>query len=101
MQSAAALTDTTLKGHVEALQTQALKKLEALGKKMLKAERLKFEAQQRQISKIKQTLFPNNNLQERVDNILPYYSIYGKDIFEMLYKNSTGMQQDFTIITED
>lgn len=100
IQYAAILADTTLQGHVEALQTQSLKKIETLEKKMLKAERLRFEAQQRQIKKIKEHLFPNNGLQERVDNILPYYSIYGKAFIEMLYQNSTGLQQDFTIVTE-
>lgn len=101
MQSAASLVDSTLQGHVSALHTQALKRIELLEKKMLKAEKIKFEAQQRQIKKIKETLFPGGSLQERIDNLLPYYSIFGKDLIDMLYKNSTGLQQNFCIVTED
>ena len=101
IQSAASLVDITLQEYVSALQTQALKKIDLLEKKMLKAEKIKFEAQQRQIKKIKEALFPDNGLQERVDNILPYYSVYGRGFIEMLYKNSTGLNQNFCIITED
>ncbi|HSN59977.1 MAG TPA: bacillithiol biosynthesis cysteine-adding enzyme BshC, partial [Ferruginibacter sp.] len=74
---AAAAVDTSLQQHTEALFTVANKKLEKLEKKMLVAEKHKFEAQQRQVEKIKTHLFPSDNLQERVDNILPYYAVYG------------------------
>jgi len=67
---------------------------------MLKAEKKKFDAQQRQVEKIKNILFPNESLQERVDNIMPYYAMYGKDFIEMLYKNSQGLKQEFCILTE-
>ena len=100
MQSAAGAVDSTLHNHVTAMQAQAVKRIEALEKKMLKVEKLKFEAQQRQIKKIKEVLFPTGALQERIDNILPYYSIYGKGFIEMLYKNSAGLQQQFCIVTE-
>ncbi|MBS1497288.1 MAG: bacillithiol biosynthesis cysteine-adding enzyme BshC [Bacteroidetes bacterium] len=101
IQTAARQADTTLQAHVEALQVQALKKVEALENKMLKAARHKFDAEQRQVNKLKQALFPGNNLQERVDNILPYYSMYGKNILEALYQHSNALQQDFTILTEE
>ena len=67
---------------------------------MLKAEKKKFDAQQRQVEKIKNILFPNESLQERVDNIMPYYAVYGKGFIEMLYENSTGLKQEFCILTE-
>ncbi len=92
--------DTTLAAHTQALHMQALHKIEALEKKMLKAEKKKFEAEQRQISKLKQTLFPNNSLQERVENIVPYYAKYGNIIFETLYTHSLQLEQQFTILTE-
>jgi bacillithiol synthase len=92
--------DTTLNAHVYALRTQALSKLEILEKKMLKAEKKKFEAQQRQIQKLKTALYPNNNLQERVDNVLEYVSVYGNEFINMLYKNSQGLENEFTVLTE-
>ena len=92
--------DHSLCAHVHALRTQALNKLEILEKKMLKAEKKKFEAQQRQIAKVKETLSPTGNLQERIDNVLEYLSIYGSDFIEMLYNNSSAIENEFTILTE-
>ena len=66
---------------------------------MYSAEKKKYEAEQRQIEKIKSLLFPFGNLQERVDNVMPYYAEYGSAFINMLYKNSTGLQQEFCIIT--
>ena len=97
---AATTVDSTLKQHVEALETQAAKRIEKLERKMLKAEKKKFEAQQRQINKIKETLFPSGTLQERVDNLLPYYSLWGKGFIKMLYENSRGLGQEFCIVEE-
>ena len=90
--------DNTLNCHVHALRTQALNKLEILEKKMLKAEKKKFEAQQRQIKKIKSAVYPLGNLQERVDNILAYITEYGEDFIDELYKNSNGLTANFTIL---
>ena len=92
--------DPTLKQHVEALETMAIKKLASLEKKMLRAEKRKFEAQQRQLQKIKAQLFPNNNLQERIDNLMPYYAKWGSCFIKMIYDHSTGLQQEFGILAE-
>ncbi len=96
----AVAVDVTLQQHAEALFTTANKKITRLEKKMLLAEKKKFEAQQRQVEKIKELLFPCGNLQERVDNIMPYYAYYGPAFIQTLYEHSAGLQQEFCIITE-
>ncbi len=97
---AATAVDNTLNSHVDALQTKALKRIEQVERKMLKAEKKKYELQHRQIIKIKETLFPSGTLQERVDNLLPCYSLWGKDFIKMLYENSKGLEQEFCIVEE-
>ncbi|MEO5892580.1 MAG: bacillithiol biosynthesis cysteine-adding enzyme BshC [Ferruginibacter sp.] len=92
--------DITLQGHTEALQIKALKKIAELEKKMLRAEKRKFEAAQRKLQKIKAALFPNNSLQERVDNLMPYYAVWGKEFIRMIYDHSNGLDQEFVIVTE-
>jgi len=92
--------DNTLKPHTEALLTRALKGLDTLEKKMLKAEKRKFETQQRQIKKIKSMLFPNGELQERVENFMPFYARLGKDFIKSLYENSLTFQQEFVVLME-
>lgn len=93
--------DITLQVHTAALQTQAIKKLVALEKKLLRAEKRKYEAGQRQLKKIKEKLFPNNNLQERIDNLMPYYAKWGKDFIRMLYDHSEALDMQFGIMVEE
>ena len=92
--------DITLQKHTEALQAQAIKKIEQLEKKMLKAEKKKFEAQQRQLHKLKTVLFPHNNLQERVENIIPFYAKWGNNFIKTIYENSLALEQEFVVLEE-
>jgi bacillithiol biosynthesis cysteine-adding enzyme BshC len=91
--------DQTLTQHVAAIEKKALTHLRTLEKKMLRAEKRKFEAEHRQIQKIKAELFPNNGLQERVDNILPYYARYGKEIIDCILRQSPATDMQFGIIS--
>lgn len=101
IKSAASKIDSTLAEHTEALKIAAVKRIDALEKKMLRAEKRKFETEQRQLHKIKSHLFPNNNLQERVESITLYYAKYGKNFIKMLEENSKGLEQEFCVLEEN
>lgn len=90
--------DITLQPHTEALQKQALRKIEALERKMLRAEKKKYEAQKRQLQKLKDHLFPQGNLQERIENLMPFYARWGGDFIKAVYQNSPALEQQFTIM---
>ncbi len=92
--------DKTLSQYVIAIKSRSLKDLEELEKKMLRAEKRKFEDQQKQIQKIKEALFPNNGLQERIENFSWFYAKWGRGFIEELLKNSLALEQEFTILTE-
>jgi bacillithiol biosynthesis cysteine-adding enzyme BshC len=92
--------DKTLSQYVTSIKTRSLKDLEELEKKMLRAEKRKFEEQQRQIQKIKDMLFPNDGLQERVENFSWFYAKWGRGFIEQLYKHSLALEQKFTILTQ-
>jgi len=94
----AKVVDYTLVAHTQAIAKQALKKIETLEKKILKAEKRNFIDQKNQLQHIKQDLFPNNNLQERVENFGYYYSIFGKDFFNVILSSSKGLEQEFGLI---
>ncbi len=98
LQQIAGAVDKSLASHTTALQVKALKKIEVLQQKMLRAEKRKFEAQQRQLHKIKSVLFPNNGLQERTENIIPFYAKWGSRFIDLLYQNSKALEQEFCII---
>lgn len=93
--------DTTLIKHVDALQAKILKGLNNLEKKLLKAEKGRFESQQTQINKLRSNLFPNNSLQERVENFMPFYAKWGKEFVKIIYDNSLNFEQQFSIIKEE
>lgn len=92
------LVDSTLIDHVKALKKQTISKLEQLEKKIQRAEKRKFAELNTEIKKIKHALFPNNNLQERVENFSLYYAKYGKDWLQQIYDTSLSLEQEFTII---
>jgi len=92
--------DVTLEKHTAALYKRAFDKLEALEKKMLRAEKKKFEAQQRQLHKLKEQLFPHNSLQERTENFMPFYAKWGKEFIDVVYKSSLALEQEFVVLEE-
>jgi bacillithiol biosynthesis cysteine-adding enzyme BshC len=92
--------DKTLSQYVTSIKTRSLKDLEELEKKMLRAEKRKFEEHQRQIQKIKEVLFPEDGLQERIENFSWFYAKWGRSFVEELNKNSLALEQEFTILLE-
>ena len=90
--------DSSLIQHTENLQTKAIQKLQRLEKKMLKAEKKRFDSAQHQLHTVKEALFPKGNLQERTDNFTPYYAKYGKAFIRMLVDHSLTLEQEFVIL---
>ena len=101
LKSTAGAVDITLQPHTEALEKLALRKIDALEKKMLRAEKKNFEAQQRQLHKLRSQLFPHGSLQERIENFMPFYAKWGKDFINAVYENSLGLEQEFVILEEE
>lgn len=93
--------DATLKAHVAALHVASLKGLINLEKKFLRAAKRRHADYSNQLHKLKSMLFPANNLQERVDNFMPLYALYGKEILNILYQHSQAFSEAFTILYID
>ena len=91
--------DATLKAPAEAELQKALAALSNLENKMLKAEKQKQETSLNQIKKIKEKLFPENELQERYDNFSGFYLKYGNDFIAALKENLAPLDFNFTLLT--
>lgn len=92
--------DRTLEAHVEALEAHAVKKLEALEKKLMAAGKRKHSEAVGKLERIKMTYFPGGvGLQERTENIFGFYGRYGKEILHTIYENAGALEQEFTLIT--
>ncbi len=94
--------DKTLEQHVEKLEAQAIQKLEELEKKILRAEKKNHEEVRRKIHEIREALFPLENLQERIDNFIPWYAEFGKSFPRgNLSAFSLDLEQEFVILEEN
>ena len=90
--------DATLLQYVQALEAKSLKRLKILEHKMLSAEKKKHAIVKQQLAQIHHTILPNNTLQERIENILPYYAKWGSKCIDTIKQNSLTTEQQFTII---
>ncbi len=100
LQQLATNIDPTLKTHVKALKTRALKTIEALEKKFIRAEKRHYDTELRQLATLKEKLFPYQGLQERTENFMPYYAQWGKSFIDLLYNHSFTLEQQFGILIE-
>lgn len=94
----AAIVDSTLKASAEAALAKMRHQLQVLQKKMLRAEKRKMQVQLNRISTLKNVLFPNNSLQERVENFMPYYLQYGPQYFDALKDAIQVWENQFAVI---
>jgi bacillithiol biosynthesis cysteine-adding enzyme BshC len=94
----AAAIDASLVDHIEALSHKQAQKLLQVQKKMLRAEKRKYEAEQQQITKIMEQLFPGGSLQERTENIADWYKIYGTHFVDAIVENSDDFSKGFTLL---
>ncbi len=94
----AAAIDSSLVDHIEALSHKQAQKLLQVQKKMLRAEKRKYEAEQQQITKIMEQLFPGGSLQERTENIADWYKIYGTHFVSAIVENSDDFSKGFTLL---
>lgn len=93
--------DETLSKHVDALFEKSSDRIKALAKKMLRAEKKKQEVGLRKIEKIKNRLYPNGHLQERMDNFLQFQSVYGNVFISEVLQHSASITNGFCTLEED
>lgn len=90
--------DPTLKGSVEAELQKALNALKNIESKLLRSEKQKQETSINQIKKLKERFLPEGMLQERYDNMAPYYLKYGKSFIRELKNTFEPFEYEMLII---
>lgn len=93
--------DSTLKPSVEAEKQKIQNSLRLLEEKIRRAEKKKYETAIHQLVKLKEKFFPSNALQERHENVLAFYSMYGEDFFNQLYMHLDPFEKKFFLLLED
>lgn len=93
--------DVTLVASVAAEFKKAGKSIGKLEHKFLKAEKKKFAWQTESMQAVKSKLFPAGSLQERKENLIPYYAQYGPAFFDVLLQHIIPITDQFIIIEEE
>jgi bacillithiol biosynthesis cysteine-adding enzyme BshC len=79
--------DASSRSSIESEIQKISKSLEHISSKRNKVIKQKYEQDLMNIRKIKDVLFPSNSIQERIQNFLPYYFIFGNSFFETIMDN--------------
>lgn len=90
--------DATLVNTVGAELQKSLQSIDGIQKRLMKSLKQKNETELNQIEKIKTQLFPQNNLQERIDNFSSYYAKYGQQFIADLIANFDVYNKQFLLI---
>jgi bacillithiol biosynthesis cysteine-adding enzyme BshC len=92
--------DPTLFKAVEAERVKHIKLIEHLGKRLLRAEKHKFETSTGKIRKLREKLFPGNGLQERYENFMPYYLKFGNEYIDFLSQHLDPLNKNVVLVEE-
>jgi len=90
--------DPTLGQHVEAQQAKLHKVLKKMEKKFIRAEKKNHDDLVRQITAVKEYIFPDGHLQERYENFLNFYQ-NDPDFIDQLMKLTDPFAYRFNIFT--
>tara|TARA_B110000967_G_scaffold124866_1_gene127628 strand:+ start:712 stop:2253 length:1542 start_codon:yes stop_codon:yes gene_type:complete len=91
--------DVGLQNSIKSQHKKHLKSVKQLEEKFLRLAKQKNESSLNQINKIKKQLFPNNSLQERHDNFIPFYLKYGDNFIEKLKDNLNPLDPNFVVLS--
>ena len=93
-------TDKSFLGAVKAQEVKQKKGLDALEKRLLKAQKSKLKDHVVRLTEIQNELFPRQSLQERNLNFSEFYLEYGKELLPMLFEALQPLDLNFTVITQ-
>ncbi len=94
-------TDPTLVSIPEAELQKQYNALKGLETKLIRAQKQKLESSVNQLRKLKEKLFPEGQLQERHDNFIPFYLLYGRLFIDMLADNLVPLSDKFIVLEEE
>lgn len=76
------------------------KQVDALEKRMLRAEKKKQHIGLERLSRLQASLFPGGGLQERVENFMPYFLAFGPAFFDDILKEIRPFDNQFLVHAE-
>jgi bacillithiol biosynthesis cysteine-adding enzyme BshC len=93
--------DKGLEQTAAAAKQKARNDLEKLEDKLVKSAKRRHETDVNKIKRLKDTLFPNNHLQERSESFLFWYLYFGPDFIDQLANFVDPLVFEFQVIADD
>lgn len=90
--------DITLKGYMEAEKVKLSKMVDHVEQKVIRVLKQQEDQKIQQIKNVKHKLFPNNGLQERIENMFQYYITENVDIADLLYQTMNPLEKEFKVL---
>ena len=90
--------DKNLANSAQAALTKMKHQFEILEKKIFRAEKRNQSVAVERIHRLKESIFPNDGLQERHDNFLSYYIQNGRAMFDALHQHTAPFGDKFLIL---
>lgn len=91
-------TDASFVGAVAAQERKQINGLEHLEKRLLKAQKKKYVSEIARLTTLQTDLFPQENLQERINNFSEFYLAYGESLKENILKETNPLEGAFKVI---
>lgn len=92
--------DKSLVASTQSIQIRTQKAIQRLEKKLLKAEKRNYQEALSKIEQLKKVLFPQNTLQERIENFGSFFAKQGPDFIQSLMNAFEPLDFKFTILKE-
>lgn len=92
--------DPTLGPAAQAMAARALKDLDAMGRKLMRAAKRQQERPLQQLEQVHQHFFPGGGLQERRENFMPWYAREGPAFLDRLLAQLDPLDPRFSILPE-
>ena len=93
------VSDVSLQQSVQAQLQKQFSYLQKIQEKFIRIEKGRSKTTINQIEKIKRQLFPNNTLQERYNNLIPFYLENGDNFIKILKNNLDPLNPNFVVLT--
>lgn len=94
-------TDKSFIGAVAAQERKQIKGLEHLEKRLLKAQKRKYDDLLERVLNVQNELFPRGSLQERYNNFSEFYLVYGDQLIQQIASNLQPLKHEFLILNLD
>jgi bacillithiol biosynthesis cysteine-adding enzyme BshC len=94
--------DKGLEGYAKSESTKVQKQLDGVQQKLIRHQKKKNDDAMKQIDSIYDRLFPENGLQERYENMIPYLAKYGpKEFIQMVYDMTNPEEEGLILVIEE